>query len=143
MCIHIWFIGPTDCFTNIIWSLRCMKLKCSFHFTEKQLMHRKVMWIGGTAEQKNQTSSVLHFWPINYPWSIFIFVNPRTNSKCMEIFFFKSIHYYHPIFQTHSWQCKQLVSWQRANRWWVENILLFLPHYHTQNYLSLTSLYPG
>lgn len=81
----------------------------------------------------------LYLQAANYPWSIFVIVNPLTNSKCMEIFFFKSVHYYHLIFQTHSRQSKPLGSWQRANRWLVENILLFffLITIHKITHLSL------
>lgn len=53
-------------------------------------MQRKVMWTGGTAEQKPQTSIhcvTLYSQSVNYPCSTFVFVNPLTNSKRMEIFF--------------------------------------------------------
>lgn len=86
MYINIWFIGPTNCFTKTARPLYDMKLRCYFHSTEKELMHIKLKWIGGTAEQKRPPVCSTSLPVSQCPWSIFVFVSPLTNSKCTVSF---------------------------------------------------------
>lgn len=97
MYINIWFVGPTNCFTKIARPLYSTKLRCYFHSTDKALMHIKLKWIGGTAEQKRPPvcSTSLPF--SQCPWSIFVFVSPLTNSKRAQFFYslLSQIHSFH------------------------------------------------
>lgn len=134
----IWFIGPTDCFTNRIRSLRCMKLRCSLPFTEEELMHRKVTWIGGAAEREIQTSCVTLQSPTTPEASLCLFI-PNQLQTHGDF----QVHTPLPPYLPNSILTMQTARLMTAGKQMMSRKFFFFPHYHTQNYSSLTSLYPG